>query len=162
MRQRTRAVRRPAVQHPAIMLMQMMLWSTMQQHIHVRADVHVAQLQCPRQGKNQWYVLLLRRLLANYLDMRWWTGRKPTGQGRVAVDVELEEVEEGVGDDGDGAVLLAFDAVVELKRLVGFLADGEGDPLDFVRFVFDVFAGFSAGGGELCQWLGMRSMGGVE
>lgn len=32
------------------------------------------------------------------------TGGNAAGEGRVAVDVEFEEVEEGVGYDGDGAV----------------------------------------------------------
>jgi hypothetical protein len=56
------------------------------------------------------------------------------------VDVELKQVEEGVGDRGDGAILLGFDAVVEFEWFGGFVANGEGDPLDFVVCVFDVFA----------------------
>jgi hypothetical protein len=56
------------------------------------------------------------------------------------VDVELEEVEEGVGDEGDGAVLLGLDAVVEFERGGGLVADWEGRPFYLVGRVFDVFA----------------------
>lgn len=59
------------------------------------------------------------------------------------MDVELEEVEEGVGDGGYGAVYFGFDAVVELEGFVGFFADGEGGPLDFVVCVFDMLTRFS-------------------
>lgn len=118
----------------------------MQQHVQVRADVHVAQLQRTGHGEDEGDVLALGELLADDLDM----GRRPRGQTTrkrcVAVDVELEEVEERVADEGDGAVDLALGAVVELKRAAGFVADGEGDPLDLVLFVFDVFASFSTRG----------------
>lgn len=62
------------------------------------------------------------------------------------MDVELEQVEEGVADHGDGAVLLALDAVVEFERGVGLVADWEGDPLDLVGFgILDMFTCFSVG-----------------
>lgn len=38
------------------------------------------------------------------------------------MDVELEEVEERIADEGDGAVDFAFRAVLELKRLIALLA----------------------------------------
>lgn len=56
------------------------------------------------------------------------------------MDVELEKVEEGVVYEGDGAVDLALDAVVEFQGAVGLVAGGEGDPLDLVVVRLDVFA----------------------
>lgn len=64
------------------------------------------------------------------------------------MDVELEEVEERVVDEGDGAVDLALGAVVELERLARLVADGEGDPLDLVVGVFQVLARLT---GPQCQ-----------
>lgn len=91
----------------------MMLWRRMQQDIHMRTNMHMAQLQRACQCKDKRYVLLLRDLLADDLDV----GGRPRGQtarqGRVAVDVELEEMEEGVVDEGDGAIDLALGAVSE-------------------------------------------------
>lgn len=75
--------------------------------------------------------------------MRWRSRRQPAGKRRVAVNVELEEMEEGIGHEGDRAVDLTLSAVVELERLVGFVADGERDPLDLVLFVFDMLASCS-------------------
>ena len=65
------------------------------------------------------------------------------------MDVEFEQVEEGVVDHGDRAVLFGLDAVVELEGRFGFFADGEGDPLDLVGGGFDVLAGFSVVSGAL-------------
>jgi hypothetical protein len=59
------------------------------------------------------------------------------------VDVEFEEVEEGIVDHGDGAVDLAFSAVVELERAAGLVTYGEGFPFDLVLFVLKVFTCFS-------------------
>lgn len=58
------------------------------------------------------------------------------------MDIELEKVEEGVVDDGNGAVGLAFGAVVELEGTAGLVAKRERDPFDFVLFVFEMFARF--------------------
>lgn len=60
------------------------------------------------------------------------------------MDVELEQVEEGVGDEVDGAVNLALGAVVEFEGLAGLVARREGDPLDLVVVVFEVLARFPA------------------
>jgi hypothetical protein len=60
------------------------------------------------------------------------------------VDVEFEEVEERIVDHGYRAVYFAFCSVVEFKRAAGFVADGERFPFDFVLFVFDMLASFSA------------------
>jgi hypothetical protein len=106
----------------------------------------MAHLQGARKREYKGNIFLFCGSLADCLDV-WWRARgQPAGEGRVAVDVELEEVEEGVGDGGDGAVLFGFDAVVELKRLGCLVADWEGDPLDLVRCVLDVLARFSAAG----------------
>lgn len=63
------------------------------------------------------------------------------------MDVELEQVEERVGDERDGAVDLALGAVVELERLAGFFADGEGYPFELVLFVLEMLASFTGPGG---------------
>lgn len=60
------------------------------------------------------------------------------------MDVEFEQVEEGVGDKVEGAIDFGFVAVVEFERLAGLVADGEGNPFDFVFCIFNVLAGFSA------------------
>ena len=56
------------------------------------------------------------------------------------MDVEFEEVEEGVADEVDGAVDFALLPVVEFEGSSGLVANGEGDPLDFVFLVFNVLA----------------------
>lgn len=80
----------------------------------MRADVHVTELQRAGQGEYQRDVLLLGQLLANDLDVGGRAGGQAARERRVVVDVELEQVEEGVGDERDGAVELALDAVLEL------------------------------------------------
>lgn len=52
-------------------------------------------------------------------------------------------MEEGVVDDGDGAVELGLDAVVKLEGPAGLVTYGEGDPLDLVAGVLDVLARLS-------------------
>lgn len=59
------------------------------------------------------------------------------------MDVELEEVEEGVVDGIDGAVEVSFYPVAELEGLSGFFASGEGDVSEVLLGVLDVFACFS-------------------
>jgi hypothetical protein len=65
------------------------------------------------------------------------------GQGRVIVDVELEEVVERVIDGVDGAVELGLDAVAEFEGQPGLFARGEGDVLEVMLGVLNVFACFS-------------------
>ena len=60
------------------------------------------------------------------------------------MDVELEEMEEGIVNHGDCAVDFAFFSVVEFEGTTGFVACWKGFPFDFVFFVFDMFASFSA------------------
>ena len=137
------AVRDGRVEHARVVVVDVVLGHRVQQHIHVCADVHVAQLQRAGHGKHERHVFLLGRRLADDGDLGARTGGQAARERRVAVDVELEEVEEGVRDHGDGAVDFAFDAVVEFERVVGFLAGWEGDPFELVVAVFNVFAGFS-------------------
>lgn len=72
-----------------------------------------------------------------------WTRGEPARERRVAVHVELEQVEERIADEWDGAVELRLNAVVELERLARLVARREGRPLDFVRCIFEVFARLS-------------------
>ena len=78
------------------------------------------------------------------------------------MDVELEEMEEGVVDEGDCAVDFALVAVVELEGFAGFVAGWEGGPFEVVGGVFEVFACFSGRGGVRClfvscAWWGLRA-----
>lgn len=129
------------VEHAAVVVVHVVLGHAVQQHVHVRADVDVAALQRAGQGEDERDVLLVGQRLVNDLDVRRWTGGQAARERRIVVDVELEQVEEGVGDEGDGAVELALDAVLELQRLAGFVAGWEGDPLQLVVGQFDVLAG---------------------
>lgn len=54
------------------------------------------------------------------------------------MDVEFEEVEEGVGDEVDGAVEVAFDAEGEFKWAAGFVAGWERDVLELAGCVCDL------------------------
>ena len=143
-----RRVGRRAVEDPAVVGVDVLLGRRVQQDVHVGADVHVAQLQRARQREDERHVLLLGRLKPDDFDVRRRPRGQPAGQGRVGVDVELEQVEEGVRDHGYRAVFLLLDAVREGERGVGFVARREGDPLDLVRrrvWERDVLACFSVG-----------------
>lgn len=59
------------------------------------------------------------------------------------MNIELEEVEKGVGDEVDCAIYLALRTVIEFERLVGFAADGEGDPVEVSAGVFDMLSRFT-------------------
>ena len=120
-----------------------MLGRAVKQDVHVRADMQMTELQRARQREDQRDVLHLVRRLADCLNHLWGSLREATRKGCVAVDVKLEKVEEGVADHGDGAVLLSLDSVVELKRRARLVADGEGDPFDLVRGIFNMFARFA-------------------
>lgn len=56
------------------------------------------------------------------------------------MDVEFEEVEEGIVDEVDGAVYVLFDAEEEFEWAAGFVAGGEGDVGELAGGVLDVFA----------------------
>ena len=110
----------------------MFLRRAVQQNVQVGRDVQMAKLQRAGQREHQRYVFHFIGHLADGLDSGSGARGQAAGQRRVGVDVELEEVEEGVADLGDGAILLAFDAVVELEGPAGLFAGGEGNPLEFV------------------------------
>jgi len=103
----------------------------------------MAELKGSREREDNRDVLLLVGLFANDFHVRTRSRGEPAREGRVGVDIEFEEVEEGVVDGRDGAVLLTFDAVVEFERFAGFFADGEGSPLDFLPIVLYVLTGFA-------------------
>ena len=145
MAQGARAVRDARVEDAAVVWTCVVLRHAVQQDVHVRADVHMGQLQRAREREHQRDVLPLGQLLTDDLDVGGRAGGQAAGKGRVAVDVELEQVEVGVGDEVDGAVDLALGAVVELEGFAGLVADGEGDPFELVVCVFDVFAGVTGG-----------------
>lgn len=144
MAQRTGAVGDARVEDAAVVRADVVLGRAVQQHVHVRADMQVAHLQRAGERKHERHVLLLRQLLAHDFNVRLRSRGQPTRQRRVAVDVELEQVEEGVVDKGNGAVDFALDAVVELERLACLVAYREWRPDDFVFFVGEMFTRFSA------------------
>jgi hypothetical protein len=59
------------------------------------------------------------------------------------VDIEFEEVEEGIGYGGNGAVEFGFHTVVEFEGVASFVADWEGDIFELIFFVGDMFASVS-------------------
>jgi hypothetical protein len=65
------------------------------------------------------------------------------------VDVELQQVEEGVGHEVDGAVDLLLDPEEELQRPPRFVARREGDVLQLPVRVGDVLACLA---GEGVSW----------
>lgn len=71
------------------------------------------------------------------------------------MDVELEEVEELVGYEVDGAIDFLFDSEEEFERPAGFVAAWEGDVLELPRGVGYVFASFA--GGRLVLQLGCQT-----
>ena len=102
--ERARAVCSTTVKHAAIVGVDVVFRGAVEQHIEMSADVHVTELESAGEGEDEGYVLGLDGLLADQLDVRGRSCGEAACEGGVAVDVELEEVEEGVVDDGDGAV----------------------------------------------------------
>lgn len=153
--ERAGTIRNARVEHPTVVLANVVLGRAVQQHIQVRANVHVARLEGPRKRKHEGNVLLRREFFAHVLDLRRRPHGQSAGQRGVRVDVELEQVEKGIRDHGDGAIDFAFEAVVKFEGFLGLLAHGEGDPFDFVALgVFNVLARFSRGRmeGMLVGW----------
>lgn len=111
----------------------------MNQHIHTRSNVQVAELECARQRDDHRRVDIAQTALSvcflcsTLLELifqsagRERLGRYAAGQGRVVVDVEFQQVEERIVDEVDRAVNLLFYAEEELQRAAGFVASREWD-----------------------------------
>lgn len=84
-------------------------------------------MQSPCEREDQRHVFLFGWREADDGDCGGWSGWQATGQGCVIVNIEFKEVEERVGDGGDGAVDVGFDAVLEFEGKTGLVACGEGD-----------------------------------
>lgn len=150
--ERRSRVCRARIDHAAVVFLQMVFRHAMQEDIEMRADMQMAPLQRARKGKNQRHKLLLffELELSSCFGVQrvqgdggWGARGQAACQRGVVVDVELEEVEEGVVDGVDGAVEVAFYAVAQLEGLAGFFTGGEGDVLEVVLGVLDVFTCFS-------------------
>ncbi len=102
--------------------------------------MYVAVLEGAGEGEDERDVFLVGCLLADDLDVRWGTGRESTGERRVAVDVELEKMEERVIDEGNCAVDLCLLSVVEFQRFTRLLAVWEGNPFELMFLVYKVLA----------------------
>jgi hypothetical protein len=89
--------------------------------------MQMAELQRPSQGEDEGYIFLLLGRLADDGDGGGRARGKTAGQWCVVVDVEFEEMEEWVGDWGDGAVDVGLDAVLQLERETGLVACREGN-----------------------------------
>lgn len=124
----------------------------MHEHIQTRTNMQMAQLQRPRQRDNHRRIHLAQRTLPIRMVFRALRiffdkgaggqgfGGDATGQRRVVVDVELEQVEEGVVDEVQGAVDVLFHAEEEFEGAAGFVAGEGGDVGELARGVGDVFA----------------------
>lgn len=131
------------------------LWGRVNQHVHARSDVQVAQLQSAGQGNYHGSVNIAQAALTVRLFCRPFlefilqsAGRErfrryAAGQWRIVVDVELEQMEERVVDKVDRAVDLLFHAEEELERTAGFVARWEGDVGQLACSVGDVLAGIT-------------------
>lgn len=109
------------------------------QHIHARGNVQVAELQCARKRDDHRRVDIAQAALSvcffcgALLELifqcagRERLGRYAASQGRVVVDVEFQQVEKRVVDEVDRAVNLLLYSEEELQRAAGFIASRERD-----------------------------------
>lgn len=70
---------------------------------------------------------MLIRLLADDVHRCGRTSGQTASERCIVMDVEFEEVVEWIGDFGDGAVVVVFDAVVKGEGETGLVAYWEGD-----------------------------------
>lgn len=125
----------------------------MQQHVHTRADVQVTELQCPRQGNDQRRIYLAQAALSICLILcplfklvfqyrRWERCRGYSAcQWRIVVDVELEEMEERIVDEIDGAIDVLFYSKYQLEGSSSFITREGGNVGELAGcLVGDVFA----------------------
>jgi hypothetical protein len=84
------------------MRMEMVLGRRMQEEVEMGGYVEVAELQCAGESEDQGHVFLPEfggegLVVVGWVDVCWWARGYAAGERRVVVDVEFEEVEEGVG-----------------------------------------------------------------
>ena len=104
MRERGDAVGRAGVDHAAVMLAEVVLGHRVQEDVHVGGDVQVRGLERASQREYQRHVFrdMGNTLVRDKMGRR--SGGEAAGQRDIVVDVELEEVVEGVGYKLDGAI----------------------------------------------------------
>lgn len=122
------------------------------QHIHARGNVQVAELKCTRQRDDHRRVDIAQAALSvcffrsTLLELifqcagRERLRRYAAGQRCIVVDVEFQQVEERVVDEVDCAVDLLLYAKEELQRAAGFIASRERDVRKLACSVGDMFA----------------------
>lgn len=111
----------------------------MNQHVHARGNVQVAELECARQRDNHRRVDVAQAALSvcffrgTLLELifqcagRERLSRYAAGQRCVVVDVEFQQVEEWVVNEVDRTVDLLLYTKEELQRAAGFIASRERD-----------------------------------
>ena len=109
------------------------------QHVHARGNVQVAELECARQRDNHRRVDVAQAALSvcffrgTLLELifqcagRERLSRYAAGQRCVVVDVEFQQVEEWVVNEVDRTVDLLLYTKEELQRAAGFIASRERD-----------------------------------
>ena len=85
-------------------------------------DMQVRELQCAGKSGDQGHVFLSEfrgkgLVVVRRVDVCWGPRGDAAGERRIIVDVEFEEVEEGVGYQGDGAVEVWANEVSPLKAI---------------------------------------------
>lgn len=104
MREGRDAVRGAGVDDAAVVGVEVVFWGAVEEEVEVRGDVQVGELEGAGQGEDQGDEFFGGRGRGAGVDVRWGPGGDAAGEGGVVVDVELEEVEEGVGYEGNRAV----------------------------------------------------------
>ena len=111
----------------------------MDEHIHARGNVQVAELKRARQRDDHGRVDIAQTALSicffrgALLELLFQSagrerlGRYAAGQRSIVVDIEFQQVEERVVDEVDRAVDLLLYAEEQLQRAAGFIASREWD-----------------------------------
>jgi hypothetical protein len=77
--------------------MEMVFGTRVQEDVEVGRDMEVRELQRACEGEYEGDEFLLEGgSVGGGVDMCWWAGGDSAGEGSVVVNVEFEEVEEGV------------------------------------------------------------------
>jgi hypothetical protein len=86
-------------------MMEVVFGSRVEEDVEVCRDMEMRELQRACKGEYEWNKFLLEGgSVGGGVNVCWWAGGDAAGEGSVVVDVEFEEVEEGVCYQGDGAV----------------------------------------------------------